>query len=226
MKHSQDPVELVRSANPVPNDQLPDASSPTATFEEIMIMKTNTPATPVVRKRPRRVALVAAALIGLTATAAAAIALPGGDLDEPAFSGDNWELIVGEAANGDSGTFKVCHTFVPADDPETEVNGLGTSGCSNWPSATQPDAVILDAVVAIRSADSVVVFVDLGSEPVEAVAVVLEDGSRFDVSPFVMPQSRKQFAVIDLPGGAAVATVEAIGAGGAVLDSNGVTGEN
>ena len=227
MKHSHDPVELVRLANPVPDhDQLPDASSPTATFEEIMIMTTNPLSTPAVRKRPRRVALVAAALIGLMATAAAAVALTGGNLDEPAFSGDNWELTVGEEANGDSGAFKVCHKFVPADDPETEVNGLGTSGCTDWPSATQPDAVIIDAVVAIRTIDSVVVFVDLGTVPVETVVAVLEDGSRVDVSPFRMPQSLKQFAVIELPGSAVTVTLEAIGADGTVLDTDRLSVEN
>jgi hypothetical protein len=222
MKHPRDPVELVRSANPVPDhDQLPDASSPEATFEEIMIMKTQTPTTSVVRKRPRRVAMIAAALIALTTTAAAAVALSsGGNLDEPAFAGDNWELTVGEAANGDTNTFKVCHKFVPADEPETEANGLGTAGCSDWPSATQPDAIIIDAVVAIHNDVSAVVFVDLGTVPVDVVAAVFEDGSRMEVDPFVMPQSGKQFAVVELPGGTAAVSLEAIGSDGAILDTD------
>jgi hypothetical protein len=228
MKDSRDPVELIRSANPVPNhDHQLEAVSSDTIFEEIMKTKTDTPTVPALRKRPRRVVLIAAALITLMATAAAAVALnSGGNLEEPAFSGENWDLIVGEGANGDSGTFKVCHQFVPADEPQTEANGLGTSGCSVWPSATQPDAVIIDALIAIRTASSVVVFVDLGTVPIATVSALLDDGSRVDVSPFTMPQSRKQFAVIELPGGTASATLQAIGNDGTILEADELVGES
>lgn len=147
----------------------------------------------------------------------------GGNLEEPAFSGDTWELIVGEDANGDSGTFKVCHAFFPADEPPTQANGLDTSGCSDWPSATHRDVIIVDAVSALRTADAVVLFVDLGVVPVETVVALLADGTGLEVTPFTMPQSRKQFAVIEIPDNAAAIALQAIGPDGTVLDTRDIT---
>ena len=227
MKRSPDPVQLIRSANPVPHGQLPDASSPEATFKEILMMRTNTPAARRLRRRPGRVAVAAAVLIVLTATAAAAIAFRSGNLEEPAFSGDGWELIVGEDSNGESGTFKVCHQFVPADGLLAErETAFGPSGCSDWPSVLQPDVIIVDAVVAIDDADSVVIFVDLGTVPITSLVALLADGTQRDVTPFTMPQSRKQFAVVELPGGSTAVSLEAIGASGQILDTNEVLVSN
>ena len=149
--------------------------------------------------------------------------LVGGWLHEPAFSGDEWQLAVGEEANGASGTFKVCHTFLATGEPPTQGNGLGTAGCSDWPSTIQPEVVIVHAAPAILTDDLVVVFIDLGTVPVETIVALHEDGSRADVTPFTMPRSLKQFAVLELPGGAATVTIQAVGNDGTILDSRDLT---
>ena len=52
---------------------------------------------------------------------------------ETALTGEGWRLEMGEAANPGTGTFKVCHALFPADEPAGIENGLGVSGCGDWP---------------------------------------------------------------------------------------------
>ncbi len=142
-----------------------------------------------------------------------------GNLAEPAFSGDGWQLTVGEGVNGDTGTFKVCHTFGPGEEGAPQDGGSVVSGCSDWPSANQPDVVIVHAQPGIVFDDRVVLFVDLGTVPVDRIIISQEDGSAVEVAPFVMPRSHKQFAVVELPAGPTDVTIDAVAGDGTILDT-------
>lgn len=231
MRHTVDPIDLIRDRNPVPGaHQLPDgpeSASTEALFEEIIGMDQTTTRT---NRRPgRRVLLIAAAIVALSAVAAGTIALGNGMLAEPTFTGettwdgDTWALNVGEAANDDLGTvFKVCHTFSPVEGA-TDGNGYGTSGCEVVSIHDEPDSVFVEIVPAIEAPDEVVVFVDMSTTPVATVSALLDDGSTVDVTPFRMPLSGKQFATIEIPDTARRVTVRAIDEAGNVIESQTLT---
>lgn len=120
-----------------------------------------------------------------------------GNLDTPPFSGDGWQLIVGEGPNPPTDTYKVCHSFAPASGPN-EANGFGPSGCVTWPDDAT-DTIIMDAIPFTTPDGQILLFVDLTADSFDTVSVVLDDGSTRDVAPFAMPQSGKQFAVVELP---------------------------
>lgn len=225
MKH-QDPFELIRDRNPVPDaHQLPDgpkSASAEALFEEIIGM-TDTRS----KTRPRgskKVVLLAAAILVLGATAAVAAIFGEGNLPEPAFSGDTWALIVGEGANDEAGTvYKVCHHFAQPEG-SNEANGLGTAGCEVVSLSSSADSVFVEIVPAVGTPAGVVLFVDLTIEPVAMVSVLLDDGSVIEVAPLRMPQSGKQFAAIEIADDATQSvTVRALDSEGNVMESREVT---
>ena len=153
-------------------------------------------------RRLKRTMLAAGAILVLGASAAIAGAFRSGMLDAPPYAGDGWQLIVGEEANPDSGTWKVCHRWGPSDEPATDANGFGPAGCVNWPDDAT-DTIIMDAIAFTTpyGNETDLLFVDLTADAVDTVVVTLEDGSTIDTVPFVMPQSGKQFAVLELPAG-------------------------
>jgi hypothetical protein len=157
----------------------------------------------------RRTALAAGALVVLTASAAIAGAFRSGNLETPPYAGDGWQLIVGEEANGDSGSFKVCHKWAPTDEAPNEANGFGPSGCVTWPDDAT-ETIIMDAISfnTPHGSESALVFVDLTAEPVDTVVAILDDGSQVETAPFVMPQTSKQFAVLELPVGTSAAEIQ------------------
>ena len=225
MKH-QDPIDLIRDRNPVPDaHQLPDgpkSASAEALFEEIIGMSNTRSRTGP--SRSKRIAVLAAAIFVLGATAAAAAIFREGNLPEPAFSGDTWALIVGEGANDEAGTvYKVCHKFAPPEG-SNEANGLGTAGCEVVSLSDSADSVFVEIVAAVDTPEGVVLFVDLTIEPVAMVSVLLDDGSSIDVAPLRMPQSGKQFAAIEIAADAAQSvTVRALDSDGRVMESRVVT---
>lgn len=171
------------------------------------------PAGPV--RRRRTAVLLAAAMMVVGATAAWAYTMSG-TFPEPAFTGQSWKLTVGEERNGVAGeTYKVCYVF------ERRVganmgNGLGTAGCRNWPSDINTP-VITDLVPVIDTPTGVVLFIDLSTRPVAKLQVEPDGAQAVDVRPYVMPQTRKQFAAAELPEGARRATVRAIDHDGNVI---------
>lgn len=131
------------------------------------------------------------------------------------FTGDGWQLKVTEGANPSLGTYKVCYTFL-GPGKETEASGIGPSGCSDWPADV--DSHLIEVVAAVETTSGVVLFIDLTDNPVHAVIVTTDSGESSKVEPFRMPDSGKQFAVIELPNRDGGAVVELVDESGAVLD--------
>ena len=216
MSRNRDPFDAIRLANPVPDPDAVGANlghPETILVEEIIAMTDQRSTGGRTRKR---ITLIAAALLVVTATAAGAAAFRDGILDAPPFSGEHWQFIVGEDANGDTGTYKVCHRFAPAGEP-TDGNGVGPSGCVTWPPTAPVDRIILDAV-AVETADGTLLFLDLSSTPFDVVSTMAQGGERISVEPFRLPQSGKQFAVVELPTGTRSVTVRLLGRDGDVIE--------
>ncbi|MEX1005439.1 MAG: hypothetical protein WD156_08725 [Acidimicrobiia bacterium] len=211
-----DPFELIRLANPVPDpDRMPDEpdmASSEALVEEIIGMNNTGSKTRTRAKRLRRTLLAAATMVLLGATAAIGGVFESGNLDEPPFSGDGWQLIVGQEANNELATsWKVCHKFSPDEGPD-EANGFGPSGCVTWPDDAT-DTIIMDAIAFTTPDGQHLLFVDLTGELFDTVSVVLDDSPTVEVAPFAIPGSGKQFAVIELPAGADTAEVQLLNDG-------------
>ncbi len=145
--------------------------------------------------------LQATALLGCAFAIAAAswAVLSGGrNLDDPAFTGDTWQLIVGEGSNGD-GTFKVCRSFFPPDSREIGLDSaMGDSGCEVSPIGT-PNQAITAIIPALATRSEIVLFVDLTKLPVAEVVIETDTGEAQSITPFVMPQSREQVAAAEIP---------------------------
>lgn len=218
MRSGHDPVKLLQRANPVPVADVYAGGHRTAAaralVEDILGDHQREPAT---RSRPRRATLaLAAAMLVAGATAAWAYTFSG-MFSEPAFSGETWKLTVGEESNGPAAdTYKVCYTFEPRLGANMG-NGLGTAGCGDWPSTARGSAII-DVVPAVETNDGVVLFIDLTTEPIGTVSVVPNRGGSVDVQPYVMPQSRKQFAVVELPPNVRSATVRLLDLDGQLME--------
>lgn len=208
-----------RRANPVHPDAFNGLPTSTAGTEMLHVIthSETIPARVAHRPRVRRIALTVVALLVVTAAAAAATVFGEGSLDPAPVSGDGWQLILGEGENGTTGTYKVCHTFAPAEGLEM-ANGFGPSRCVTWPPDVPSDAVILDAV-PVETPGGMVLFVDLSAETFDTVRTITSAGETIEVEPFRMPQSGKQFAVIELPGGTDSVKVEVLGDGGIVIES-------
>lgn len=217
MRNNRDAIKLLKLANPVPDpERMPDGPasvSAQSLLEDIMGME-QTELKPQ-RARRKTTALLAAATLLLTVGAAWAYTLDG-TFPDPAFSGDTWKLTVGEAANGDTGTYKVCHSFEPLVGAHM-ANGLGTAGCGDWP-AGERDKAIINLVPAVDTEDGVVLFVDLTTEPVATVSVVPDGRRPVNVKPYLMPKSGKQFAVVELPSAVRTATVRLLDTDGTVME--------
>lgn len=221
MRRTSDPFELIRLANPIPDpDRMPDEpdmASAEALVEEIIGMNNTGSRTRNRGTRLRRTLLAAATILLLGATAAIGGVFEGGNLDEPPFSGNGWQLIVGEEANGENATsWKVCHKFAPGEGPK-EANGFGPSGCVTWPNDAT-DTIIMDAIPLTTPDGQDLLFVDLTGEQFDTVSVVLDDSSTIEVAPFAMPGSGKQFAVVELPAGANTANVQLLSDGTVIED--------
>lgn len=220
MRSRRDPVTLVRLANPVPDsDVMPDPTASAraaALLEGIVAMDI-----PTARHRTRtKTALVlASAMLVLGATAAWAFTQTG-VFSDPAFSGDTWKLTVGEEANGDIGTYKVCHVFERREGANMG-NGFGVSGCGDWgPKGTAArGSAFIDVVPAIDTGEEVVLFVDLTPKPVAKVVVVPDEGERVSVRPYRMPQTGKQYVVAELPKRATSAVVRLLDSDGRLIES-------
>lgn len=217
MKRNRDAEHLVKLANPVPDPEVmsaaPASASAQAVLEDIMDMNHIAPGS--APRRRRTTLLLTAALVVLGATAAWAYSLSG-VFSQPAFSGETWKLTVGEEANGDTGTYKVCHSFEPRVGANM-VNGLGVAGCGDWPSKNHA-SIMIDVVPAVHTEAGTVIFVDLTTEQVATVAVAPDKGAAVEVQPYRMPQSGKQYAVAELPSSATGATVSLLDNSGDVIE--------
>lgn len=142
---------------------------------------------------------------------------PSGPFEAIPFTGDGWQLYVAEGANPPLDTYKVCYRFNPTGEA-TEANGIGPSGCGDWPS--DDDRYLIKAVPIIETTSGVALFIDLTDNPVHAVIVTTDDGERHRVEPFRMPDSGKQFAVVELPNRDGGAIIELVDESGAVLDQS------
>jgi hypothetical protein len=215
-----DPFELIRLANPIPDPgQMPDepvSPAEEALMEGIIGMKVDGSR---VGTSGRKIALIAAAMLVLGAGAAGAAALfRGGNLDPAPFSGDGWQLIVGEEANDEAGTsYKVCHTFAPAEGLD-ETTGFGPSGCVTWPEDAPTDSTFID-VVPVGTPEGTVLFVDLSTGGFDVISTTTDGGETIEVEPFTMQGSGKRFAVVELPAGTRSATVALLDGDGAVVES-------
>ncbi len=133
-----------------------------------------------------------------------------------AFSGETWQLVVGEAENPGTGSWKVCHAFGPRS--RSDGNGFGPSGCVTWPDDRPEDGeVLVAAEVAYVTPGGVVLFVDLISELVDHVVVRLADGRSVDVVPFRLPGSGKGFVATEIPNHDGPVTIEVVGVDGTIL---------
>lgn len=164
-------------------------------------------------------------VVSVLATAAAgwAIATRGGNLPDPAFGGQTWELVVGEESNGGNGTFKVCHSFRTPNLTPTDGNGLGGAGCDTSPEDAPAGAVIADATAAVATPTGVVILVDLTTAPVAEVVMTTDTGEVLRFTPFVMPQSGEQFVAAEVLGKATSVQVDALDPQGTILESRTVT---
>jgi hypothetical protein len=220
VKRKRDPFDVIRRANPAPRRSRTGTDlgpRETRLMEEIMTMGDRASTG---RRTRKRMPLIAAALLVVTATAAGAAVFGDGLVDTPPFSGDHWQLIVGEDANGDTGTYKVCHRFAPAKAPD-EGNGFGPSGCVTWPPNAPTERIIIDAV-PVETPDGPLLFLDLSSTPFETVSTTTDGGHRADVQPFRMPQSGKQFAVVELPASTRSVTVRLLDRDGTLVEHRSV----
>lgn len=163
---------------------------------------------------------VLAVSVLVTAAAGWAVVSRGGNLPEPAFEGETWELVVGEESNGGDGTFKVCHSFRAPNLTATDGNGLGGAGCETSPNDAPEGALIADVIPAVATPSGVAVMVDLTTTPVSRVVLTTDGGEVLRVTPFVMPQSGEQFVAAELSGTPASVMVDAVDADGAVLESH------
>ncbi len=168
--------------------------------------------------RSRRWAIPLAVVTVLGTAAAGWEALRGGNLDFPPFSGESWELIVGEETNGD-GTYKVCYRFQSPNETPNDGNGLGRGGCTTSPDVSRTDRVILEVQSALQTPNGTVIFIGLSQQRVAKLIVTADGGSAVEVAPFAMPQSGKQLAAVELLGPATSVRVEALDDQGTVLET-------
>lgn len=213
MKQDDVLLSRARRSNPVRHDAFEGVGTSPAGTEilQAIIDSESVPGAAARRPRVRRMVLSVAGLLVVTAAAAAATVFGEGTLDPSPISGDSWQLILGEGENGTTGTYKVCHGFAPAEGPE-DGNGFGPSGCVTWPPDAPPDGVILDAV-PVETSDGMVLFLDLSDKSFDTVSTITDAGETIETEPFRMPQSGKQFAVVELPGGTDSVKVEILGNG-------------
>lgn len=164
-------------------------------------------------------------VVSVLATAAAgwAVATRGGNLPDPAFAGETWELVVGEESNGGNGTFKVCHSFRNPNVALTDGNGLGGAGCETSPDDAPAGVFIADASPAIATPTGVVILVDLTTAPVAQVELTADTGEVVTLTPFVMPQSGEQFVAAELSGAPSSVRVDALDDQGNVLETDVIT---
>lgn len=217
MRCTPDAIQLVASANPVPDaDRMPAgprSAAAQALREGILSMDDQRS---IPRPSRRTTAVLVAAMLVFGATAAWAYT-QSGIFPDPAFSGETWKLTVGEMRNGPDGeTFKVCHVFARRVGANM-ANGFGTAGCGEWPS-DRVRPVIIDVVPAVHEQDTIALFVDLTTVPVAKVSVTPDRGPRVDVRPYVMPQTRKQYAVAEIRDDATSATVRLFDHDGEVIE--------
>lgn len=217
MRRTPDPTQLLASANPVIVHRMSGSSSSAAAqalLEDILDMDQPQPVTRLPRRRTTTV-LVAAMLV-LAATAAWAMNQDG-EMPDPAFHGETWNLRVGESRNGaGSDTFKVCHAFERRAGA-TMGNGFGTAGCEILPS-DKVSPVIIDVFPAVHEGNVIALFVNLTTVPVAKVSVTPDRGPTVEVRPYVLPQTRKQFAVAELPDDVRTAEVRLFGFDGTVIE--------
>ena len=133
------------------------------------------------------------------------------------FSGETWQFSVSESANPSRATYKVCYSFF-APGEMTETSGLGRSGCGDWPGDTDQYFVSLGPAIEIDG--GVAFLVDLTSTPVAKVRIVGSGDRLIEVAPFRLPESGKQFAVVELPHQWAPVIVEVLDEAGTVLDTS------
>lgn len=208
------------------SDLRPDVPPPSAQVvqsarsELMATIVTETMPTGTTRDRRRKL-LVRGALVSLcvVATAAAgwAVIPRGGNLSSPPFSGDSWELTVGEESNG-NGTFKVCRSFTPVGEDLQMNNSLGGAACETSPANAPKDDVITDVVRAFTTKTGTVVLVDLTKYPVSTVTIETDAGMSQDISPFAMPESREQFVAVEVVAEVRTIVVTAYDDAGVQLD--------
>ena len=219
MKQNDILLSRARKSNPVHPEAFDGVGTSSAGRETVqaIIDSESVPGAVARRPRVRRMVLSVGALLIVTAAAAAATVFGEGTLDPSPISGDSWQLIVGEGENGATGTYKVCHGFAPAKGLE-DGNGFGPSACVTWPPDAPSDAVILDAI-PVETPGGMVLFVDLSDETFDTVSTTTNAGETIEVDPFRMPQSGKQFAVVELPSGTDSVKVELLRNGGDVVET-------
>ncbi|HEV2070209.1 MAG TPA: hypothetical protein VGR26_10480 [Acidimicrobiales bacterium] len=169
--------------------------------------------------RPKRLSTGVIATVAVLTTAAAgwAVIPQGGNLPTPPFSGETWQLTVGEDSNGD-GTYKVCRGFWPAGAPANDGNGLGGGDCETSPVEVPEGKVVSDVVPGVRTETGIVLLVDLTKRPVTKVVIETDRGESFEIAPFAMPDSGEQFVAVELPGDTTGVSVSAFDTEGRVID--------
>lgn len=133
------------------------------------------------------------------------------------FTGETWQFTVTEEMNPSLGTYEVCFGLDPVGGALNE-GAFGSPWCDDWPKSDSRLAAYLMGVHHTAPSDtSVVLVVELNDQPVDQVTIG-GDGIDETVTPFVLPGSGKQFAVVEVPQTAGMLTVEALDQTGTVLD--------
>ena len=140
-----------------------------------------------------------------------------GGFEAVPFSGETWRFTVSEEINPSAGTYEVCFGLDPVGEA-SETSAVGSPWCDDWPKSDPRIAPYLLGVhYALPSDTSFVIVVELNDQPVDRVAITGEDIDE-TVTPFTLPGSGKQFAVVEVPQSDGTIAIAALDQQGAVLD--------
>lgn len=142
---------------------------------------------------------------------------PEGDFEDVPFNGETWQFTVTEEINSSVGTNEVCFSLEPLG-AAANTAVVGPPWCDDWPKSDPRIAPYLLGVhYGLPSNTSFVIVVELNDQPVDRITVT-GDGVDETVTPFTLPGSGKQFAVVEVPQSDGTITVAALDQTGAVLD--------
>lgn len=140
-----------------------------------------------------------------------------GWLEATPFSGPSWQFTVTEQANPSDATYEVCFAVHPVKG-SSDAPAVGPPWCDSWPkSDPRIGRYLLGVHHGMVSPTSYVMVVELNDQPVDRVAVSGIDVHEV-VTPFALPGSGKQFAVVEVPQSNGTVSVSALDQTGAELD--------